>query len=814
MSSSPRIGAGTRHLLASVLILAAGLAGARDFRVDSGELPELRPDEGLLVVAVDSDTEVKWLSVKSQARVFTGGKLADIGVGYTVALYVLPAGQYRWDRLSLGWLYWSMRENTEARFEVKPGRITYAGDLIYRDFGRIRIANRGLRVLDWLEEKHPALLRKHDFEYVGYYPDPFPAYYRGLLADAAKPVRDESPAVPKPGKLPLTVRELWKESRVRSVSLSPGGRYAAASVHDGVDVWGIELYDLENESVRSLATGKIEIEGVRWIKDDVLMVNLATFKGLPVVTMYRFAQDGSQTMLTAGRPGVVVDTLPDDPGHILFATIASTGRTAVHRIDIRSQSALGKYKYNLRERLNVGLEGDYNWFTDGAGRIRAALVEREGADVLVHGGDGQFQDVLELDEPGFFTPFALSADGRLFYGLSESERDQRELVEFDPAARKITRTLFSNPGVDVVRPLFDDKRHPIGVTYYEGGRLVSEYFDQTRQSQAAALQRAFPGRTVAVIDRDRSGRKQLLWVDGIDQPPQIYHVDADAGRASLLDESAPWLAGKTLAPGHIMRVRAKDGLEIEAFLTLPAGDRPRPLVVMPHGGPIGVADRPHFNPEVQFLASLGYAVLQINFRGSAGYGKAFREAGHGGHGTVIEDDVEAALDEALKRYPLDAGRMCMLGTSYGGYSALVSAVRSPDRFRCVVSIAGVSDRTLFFTSSDAGRSETGRRELERVIGDPRKEGERMIATSPLFQVEKLTTPVMLVHGAEDMRVDYEHTRRLVRMLGMQDRPPVVLRFEGEGHGLSDLHNIETAWEGIAGFLQEHLQDHPPAVTGS
>ncbi|WP_146909724.1 alpha/beta hydrolase family protein [Arenimonas daejeonensis] len=708
-----------------------------------------------------------------------------------------------------------MRENTEARFEVKPGRITYAGDLIYRDFGRIRIANRGLRVLDWLEEKHPALLRKHDFEYVGYYPDPFPDYYRGRLAQATKPVRDESRAAPKPGKLPLPVRELWKESRVRSVSLSPGGRYAAASVSEGVKHWGIELYDLENESVRTLATGEIEIEGVRWIKDDVLMATLATFNGLPVVTLYRFDEDGSQTMLTAGRPGVVVDTLPGDPGHILFATIASDGRTAVHRIDIRSQAALGKFKYNLRERLNIGLEGDYSWFTDGAGNIRAALVERdEGADVLVHGGDRKFQTVLELDEPGFFTPLAVSADGRLVYGLSESERDQRELVEFDPATRKITRTLFSKPGVDVVRPLFDDKHQPIGATYYEGGRLVSEYFDKTRQSQVDALQRAFPGRTIAVIDRDRSGRNLLLWVDGIDQPPQIYHVNADAGRASLLDESAPWLADRTLAPGHIMRVRAKDGLEIEAFLTLPAGDRPRPLVVMPHGGPIGVADRPHFNPEVQFLASLGYAVLQINFRGSAGYGKAFREAGHGGHGTVIEDDVEAALAEALKRFPLDPGRMCMLGSSYGGYSSLVSAVRSPDRFRCVVSIAGVSDRTLFFTSSDAGRSEQGRRELERVIGDPRTEGERMIATSPLFQVEKLTTPVMLVHGAEDMRVDYEHTRRLVRMLGMAGHPPVVLRFEDEGHGLDDLDNIETAWEGIAGFLRQHLDERPPAATGS
>lgn len=200
-------------------------------------------------------------------------------------------------------------------------------------------------------------------------------------------------------------------------------------------------------------------------------------------------------------------------------------------------------------------------------------------------------------------------------------------------------------------------------------------------------------------------------------------------------------------------------------------------------------------------------MLQVNFRGSDGYGKAFREAGYHAQGTLIEDDIDLAIRGALARYPLDPRRICMLGTSYGGYSALVSTVRWPERFRCAVSIAGVSDRMLFFTASDGGHSAQGREQLERVIGNPRTQQARMLATSPLYHYRELKTPLMLVHGEEDMRVDYEHARRLVRMLNLAGRPPVMLTFEKEGHGVDDIDNIETTWSGIAGFLREHL-DQP------
>jgi dipeptidyl aminopeptidase/acylaminoacyl peptidase len=159
-----------------------------------------------------------------------------------------------------------------------------------------------------------------------------------------------------------------------------------------------------------------------------------------------------------------------------------------------------------------------------------------------------------------------------------------------------------------------------------------------------------------------------------------------------------------------------------------------------------------------------------------------------------------------------------MGTSYGGYSALQSAIRHPDRFRCVVSIAGVSDWTLSFTASDASFSAVGRKMLEKYIGDPVAHPDDIARISPVFRVDELKAPVMVVHGTEDERVDYENARRLIRMLNLAGRPPSVIRLEGEAHGVTMVKNLEVAYPAIAAFLKSHLAENPvataPATSGT
>lgn len=812
-------------------LLAAAPALARDFKVEPGEVPELREDEGFVLVALDTSDDVRYLSVKSATSLFTGDRLKDIKAGRSWGLYVMPAGKYRWDSLHVGWVKWVMREEPEFQFESRPGEVTYAGDLIYRNM-RFHVANRGLAALDWLEKEHPAIAARYRFEYSGHYPDPFPAFYaaeRGKVAVAAAE-RDRTVPPPAPGKLPMPVETLWRAPQLESITLGPDGFTVAGVLRiespgvanedtpegetpEPVTIWSVELYDLAKGDVRRLATSRGPISDLTWLDERTFGAQVRILPSVPpAYFLFRRQDDGQFASYQVPRTGRLVDVLEDEPGHMLFASRGSRGEPMVHRLDFRSAKALKAYKFPMRERVNAGLEDDFAWFTDARGAVRAALVQREDEMVLVHGGDGHFEDVLVLDGPEAFQPMLVSGDGRLIYGTSEEGRAQRDLVEFDPVARRITRTVFSKPGVDIVGPVFGAGNQPVGASYYEGGQLVTEYFDDGRRQVAEALARTFRDRTVATLGRSRDGKRLLLWVDGSDQPPQIYHLDVDKGRASLVEEAAPWLSELAFTPAQVMKVRSRDGLELEAFLTLPAGEGKRPLVVMPHGGPIGVADRRHFNPEVQFLASLGYAVLQVNFRGSEGYGKAFEEAGHRSLGTGIEDDIDAAIDAALARFPLDPGRMCMVGASYGGYSGLMSAIRWPGRFRCVVSMSGVSDRTLFFTASDAGRNAELRPLMEKLVGDPRTQPELMRETSPLFRYRELKVPLMLVHGGEDIRVDYEHTRRLVRMLGLAGKPPVLLHLEKDGHSLDREGTPVKVWQGVAGFLREHLGGAAPAAT--
>jgi dipeptidyl aminopeptidase/acylaminoacyl peptidase len=793
------------------------------------EVREVRPGEdlqlpagsGLLLVAVDTDIPLQALRIKRNGALFDAQSLKDIAKGRTTRLYVAPAGRYRWDAVRESGRRFELGDDEEYSFEVRAGTLSYPGDLVFRDIDQfnafVHVANRGLLAMDWMDRTYPELSRGHVLTYMGHYPDPFPTFYR----DQGQPPAVAPDAAPAAGALPTEIADLWKPSTLDSISLNPGGDLVAVVEREKRGTqwrWAIRMIDLRGETSTVALESQVKISRIDWSGDRALVVSCGEPDEFGVGFILHVRGDGPQRTYERFKvpfKGVLVDPLPNDPDHILFATgnIGLLGADIlVHRLDISRQYYLDRYEYGRTSALDRGLKDDRAWFTDANGQLRAAIVVRDESRVLVHGRPGEFRDVMTLDDNETFSPFALSANGGLVYGWSEKDRAQRDLVELDPAIGRIGRTLFSRPGVDVQAALFDARHNLVGAAYYEDGQLVSEYFDAATKALDARLQRAFPGKTVRIVDRDAASRQFLLLVGGSDQPSEIYHFDVDERRAALLLQTRPWLQGRRFAASQVVRATSKDGFPIEAYLTMPQmrAGASAPLVVLAHGGPVGVRDSRYFDPEVQSLAALGYAVLQVNFRGSEGYGKQFREAGKRNWGTLIEDDIDAALGATLAAHPLDRTRMCAMGSSYGGYSALVSAIRWPDRFRCVVSFAGVSDRMLLFTASDGGRSKEGRKSLEETIGDPRTDAEAMRISSPLYRYRELAVPVLLAHGTEDFRVDYEHTRRLARMLGSAGRPPVLVTLEGEAHGVEDPANQEKLWEAVAAFLRANLGVAPVA----
>ncbi|WP_157475128.1 prolyl oligopeptidase family serine peptidase [Lysobacter sp. Root494] len=811
------------QVLAGVLLMLCALEVLAMRRIDPGEDPRLAPDEGLVVLSVDTSAPVNTVHI---GRVGGGTEtvLNYLDVGRNPHLFVARAGEYEWSQMKLttSRMYSRFKiGKPEFRFTVVPGKIVYPGDLVLRPesltSAYIQIHNRSLPIMDWLEEKHASLYRKHPFEYTGYYPDPFPAYYRTAIGGKARPVAELNAGrePPKPGALPIPADVMWKPSRIAAVALNPTGSLLAETVREEKGHWAIDLIDLRAGTAQRLATTWKLPDTLMWKDGRTLIAATGGWHGDHTVYVVGLLKNGDKfpiRTLPIGGAGRVVDLLPGESGTILYEGYDSAGNLVVHRVLLEGEKSIRGFQVaKSRDRLNRGAAGDRAWFADGHGNLRAALIVRDDSTVLVHGNNGTFRDVLKSDDDVDFNPIGLSFDGNTIYGLTDEDRGQRDLVALDPSTRQISRTVFTKAGIDIVSAVFDDRREPVAARYYEGGRLVTEYFDDANGQVEAWIRTAFPGETVTVLDRSTRNEQLILWVDGASHPPQLYHLDTLTKKAALLDDTAPWLTGKTFAPTHVIQAKGSDGLSIEAFLTLPEATGKRPLVVFPHGGPVGVSDRLNFNRDVQFLASQGYAVLQVNFRGSDGYGKAFREAGYRNHGRMIEDDIDAALRTALASYPLDESRMCTLGASYGGYSALISAIRWPGRFRCAVSLSGVSDRALFFTASDNVRSIKNRPRLERLLGNPRTDLAEMQAVSPLYRTHELTLPVMLVHGRDDVRVDFEHTRRLVRMLNLENRTPVVLAIPGMGHGLEDPTVTDIVWTGIAGFLQQHLGTSPVAA---
>lgn len=337
------------------------------------------------------------------------------------------------------------------------------------------------------------------------------------------------------------------------------------------------------------------------------------------------------------------------------------------------------------------------------------------------------------------------------------------------------------------------------------GMPTLRYFDPASPMAQlhAALSAQFPGRFVHFRNFSRDGEKLLFSVASDRDPGAFYLFDRATGRASLLFASKPWIEPERMAEQRPIRFAARDGLELHGYLTLPPdrGDRKLPLVLLPHGGPHGVNDDWFFDTDAQFLASRGYAVLQVNIRGSSGRGEKFDALGHRQWGGQMVDDLIDGVRWTLAQGFVDAERICAHGASYGAYAAMMSAIRTPGMFKCAVGYAGLYDLAMIYDEYDAKSSATSYNYTVKVIG---RDAAELAATSPTRQADKLTIPVLLVHGADDgvtPRAQVEAMRDALKKVG---RPPEWFVVEDEGHGFYAPKNRRAFYEKLEAFLAKHI----------
>lgn len=388
------------------------------------------------------------------------------------------------------------------------------------------------------------------------------------------------------------------------------------------------------------------------------------------------------------------------------------------------------------------------------------------------------------------------------YTLDDTEDGHIALVRFDLVNRKTVEVVYSNPDWDLSNAMLDEHGKPLAVEYTDD-RDRRVWLDPAMAKLQGDLERALKVDAVSIRSRSDDGNRMLVDAGGETDPGVLYLYDAQKKSLDELAQYRPKLDVAPLARPKPVKYTARDGTAISGYLTLPRGRAASglPLIIMPHGGPYGVRDKLEYDDQVQLLANRGYAVLQPNYRGSDGYGKAFSDLGAGQIGRRMQDDIDDAMDWAVAQGTADKGRVCVVGASYGGYAAMWAAIRNPERYRCAASFAGVTDWRKMLRYDARFFSRKGARKWnERVTGE---EDFELDSVAPAETIAQLKVPLLVAHGKLDSNVPFSQFKLVddaARKAGVHID---TLIFDEEGHGFSKAEDEAKWYAALEAFLAKN-----------
>jgi dipeptidyl aminopeptidase/acylaminoacyl peptidase len=506
----------------------------------------------------------------------------------------------------------------------------------------------------------------------------------------------------------------------------------------------------------------------------------------------------------------VVSTLPSDADHILVTEQPwrnmhdswwenPDARPTITRLNLKTgrkrelgQAPLASAKLLVDSREQVRFAVGWN----AQGKLAVAWRPQAESTWQEFALPGYRGDTVE--------PLGFTTDDTAVHFLAVPEdRSHRALYRLVLASGAI-ELLSAAENADVVDAVMDLRNERvIGYATYTD-KLARTWIDKDDPSARfyRALERAFPGQTLAITSATSDGAVAVAFVQSDVNPGDFYLVDTTALKADFVKASRAWIDPRTMRPREPIALAARDGLTLHGYLTRPASPPPHPLVVLPHGGPHGVRDWWEFDWEAQLLANRGYAVLQVNYRGSVGYGADFQTAGYREWGGRMQDDLSDATRWAIEQKITLPGQICIYGASYGGYAALMGVAREPDLYRCAIGYAGVYDLELVRRTGDIPGSRIGRSYLDEVLGD---DAAQLRARSPTNLAPSIQAPVFLIHGTEDARADFDQARAMKESLQRAGKRFEWLALSREGHGIYDEETRQDAYERILGFLDMNLK---------
>jgi dipeptidyl aminopeptidase/acylaminoacyl peptidase len=615
------------------------------------------------------------------------------------------------------------------------------------------------------------------------------------------------PAIPAAAE-PLTIEELVDPSGMLSATLSPDGKHVAAIVYNGTN-YGLVLIDTATFSFTKLSEGRYVEKGfyryhkaprrVRWSGNELLVVDY----GLDVESINL---SGKRIASFGERMIGVLESGPN-AGHVL-----------VRDSGLFSDLALCDPRKGKCKRFDQPSGKAIKWAFDGKGELRAVTVVNSKffRDVSTVSNwykpaGGEWTKLVEFGiSDDYWVPVYVPDEPNTVVIASRSGRDTTALFNYDVKEKRQGEMLVGHPSQDILswEGIDQEAMNYVATT---GMKPEQIWFSRAWRQMQAQVDAVLPKR-VNVITGDPE--KIVLIKSYADVDPGTWYLfDYPQKKMTSIGKVNQSLDPAKLRPVEIINYRAPDGLTIPAYLTRPDKlQGPVPMVVLIHGGPIA-RDEWEFNAEVQLLADRGYLVFQPQFRGSAGFGRAFEQAGYRQWGRAMQDDIAAGVEHLVKQGLADRARVCIVGASYGGYAALWGLVKTPELYRCGVSFAGVSDIARMYSDwSDTSFDKISRQLMMNRIGDKTNSAELFDPVSPLLHAEKITAAVLLMHGEEDERVPISHGKKMRDALERHKKDVQWLAFENEGHGLHYIRNEVLYFTTLLGFLDKHLASTPPGST--
>ena len=611
-------------------------------------------------------------------------------------------------------------------------------------------------------------------------------------------------------KIPLET--FFEPTEFKNMVISPDGK-KIAGVLEGEGRDKISILDLV--TMKNLLTFEMgesrRVANLGWANNEHIVMNVQKVVGFldrkgTYDGVFLVKYDGKRREYlykgdpTSGRSvGILRSALPADPEHILVNM--GDGGVKKHNIKSGRSKTIDTPKARGNRFINQMFLGK------GHQPRFVSEFDEKGQGYFYYLPENQNKweqiEVPELKYDARMSALGLSKDPNVAYVIHNFNNPVLGLYKFNLNTGKM-KFLYRHDYVDVLPQVLRNLDGELIAAGIMPGYAQTIWLDNDdpRAKLVQSLEASFPNQIATINSSTVDGSKVTVRVRSDLNPGEFYLFDTEKNELKFLAATRPKIKASEMSEMKPFSFKARDGVELHGYITLPKGKDPKnlPLIVNPHGGPHGPRDNWGFNPEIQYLANRGYAVLQVNFRGSGGYGQAFEESGHGRWGREMQDDVTDATLWAVEQGYADKNRLCIYGGSYGGYASLQGVVREPDLYKCAIGYVGVYDMTKFMTCGDGAGQRARTHILTRYIGDDKEIHKQ---NSPAYNVDKIKADLFIAHGKDDVRVPMCQGNALKNALEKAGKE-FKWMVRDEGHGYQKLENRKDFYTAMVDFFEKNI----------